>query len=242
MEKAKEEFQNREIEINKYFDFLTKLDNDVPTLHYTTLGVNQAHIIDSNLLKILKANGFLLIYNLVESVTRILLVEFLNSISKSNISFEKLNQDIQNLWIANKRFADKNIKNKSEETIFQEIYKEIVTNTFVSFTTEIKNNQGEITKEFIELSGNVDATKIRRLALKYGFDSKVGEAEKAGADLEEIRRKRNYLAHGRLSFMECGAKVSVIDMCKYKDNAIFYMHSIIMNIENHIISGKFKTF
>ncbi|OQX19705.1 MAG: hypothetical protein BWK75_05420, partial [Candidatus Altiarchaeales archaeon A3] len=138
---------------------------------------------------------------------------------KSKVSFKKLNQDIQKLWVENKRFADKNIKKKSEEIIFQELYNEIVSNPLVSFTTELKDDRGKVTKEFVKFSGNVNAKIIRDLATKFGFDSKVGdENEKAGADLEEIVIKRNYLAHGRMSFIECGGKVSVGDMCKYKDN------------------------
>lgn len=241
MKKAREEFLNRKSEIEKYFKFLSKLENDSPELHYSITGTQQVHKIDDELLKILKANGFLLIYNLVEAVTRILLIEFLDSITKSKVTVKKLNQDIQKIWIANKKFADKQIGNKSEEVFFQELYNEIVSNTLASFTTEIKNDKGEVIKEFVNLSGNVDADKIRRLASKYGFNSKVGPAEKAGADLEEIKRKRNYLAHGRMTFVECGGKVTVVDMCKYKDNAILYLNEIISNIEKHIKDKKFKT-
>ena len=142
--------------------------------------------------------------------------------------------------MSNKRFADKNLKNKSEEVIFQELYNEIVSNTIVSFTIELKDDRGEVINEFVKLSGNVDADKIRKLATKYGFDSKVGPAEKAGADLVTIKTNRNYLAHGIKTFTECGGKVSVIDMCNYKKNAILYLEKIISNIEKHIEEGKFK--
>jgi hypothetical protein len=240
MKKAKEEFESRKREIDKYFEFLSTLEHDKPELHYSLLGVNKVHKIEGELLQILKANGFLLIYNFVEAVTRITLVEYLNSISKSKISVKKLHEDIQRLWFENKKFAYKNIKNTSEEKRFQELYNEIVTNTIVSFTTELKNDRGEIIKEFVKLSGNVDADQIRVLAKKYGFDSKVGTAEKAGADLEEIKIQRNYLAHGIKTFTECGGKVSVIDMCKYKDNAILYLDNIISNIEQHIKNKKYK--
>jgi len=241
MKRAKEEFENRKIEIEKYFEFLSKLDNDNPTLHYSITGSEKLFVVDDELLKVLKANGFLLIYNLVEAVTRISLIEFLNSITKSKVPFKKLNQDIQRLWVANKRFADKSIKNKSEEVIFQELYDEIVSNTVISFTTELKNDKGELVKEFVELSGNVDARKIRKLASKYGFDSNVGNAnEKAGADLEVIKTKRNYLAHGRITFVECGKGYSVRQMCDYKDNAIIYLEKILSNIESHIDGKKYR--
>jgi hypothetical protein len=240
MEKAKEEFLNRKKEIEKYFDFLSKIEHDTPVLHYSLTGVSDIHEIDKELQKILKANGFLLIYNLVEAVTRITLIEYLNSISKSNISIKKLHEDIQRLWVSNKRFADKKIGNKSEEMIFQELYNEIVSNTLVSFTTELKNDKGEVIKQFVKLSGNVDADVIRKLAKEYGFDSNVGKAEKAGADLVTIRTNRNYLAHGIKTFTECGGKFSVIDLCKYKKNALFYLESILSNIESHIKGEKYQ--
>ena len=64
MKRVKDDFDKRKAELNDYFDFLSKIDKDKPTLHYYEIGVSQTkdytYAIDSELQKILRANGFLL--------------------------------------------------------------------------------------------------------------------------------------------------------------------------------------
>lgn len=241
MNRAKEEFKKRKREIEKYFDFLSKLDNDLPQLNFSNMGKALSYKVDEELLRILKANGFLLIYNLVEAVTKISLIEYLNSIEKSKTSFKNLEKEIQELWIENQLFADKKRGQKNNQTSFMEVYNEIVTKTIINFTKEIKDNKGEVVKEFVKLSGNIDARVIKELGTKYGFDAKLDDAgEKAGASLVEIKRKRNFLAHGRMTFVECGKEYSVQQMCTYKTNAITYLDAILNLIESHIKNKKFK--
>lgn len=241
MKKAKEEFEKRRLEIEEYFTFLKKLDYDSPKLIYSKLGTPETYKVNDELVKILKANGFLLIYNLVEAVTRISLIELLVSITNSKTKFNKLSDELQKLWILNKRFADKELKNKPEERVFHELYNEIISNAIIDFTLEIKDSKGEILKEFVSLSGNVDARQIRTIAEKYGFNSKLTSShEKAGADLQEVKTKRNYLAHGRITFIECGKDFSVSQMCGYKDNSLIYLENILINIEKFVKEKKFK--
>ncbi len=232
MKKANEDFVKRKAEIEKYFDFLSTLDKDKPTIHFSEKGVNKISKVDDELLKILKANGFLLIYNLVESACRNSLWEILSAIQGKKLSYKKLTEEAQLLWIKQKVKDLRNAKDETLEKHIQSIATEVINNALVEFKKET---------EFIDLSGNIDAQKIRTLAEIYGFDSKVGDAkEKAGADLEEIKKKRNHLAHGRVTFAECGKDYSVTQMCEYKKNAISYLESILSNIETYIKGGKYQ--
>ncbi len=249
MEIVKEDFDRRKAEINKYFNFLSKLDKDVttlkdaPKLRYREKGIYRNHTIDPELQKILKANGFLLIYNLVESFCRNSLLEILVSIENEKICLKDLTEQAQKLWITQNVKDLKEAKDNKIIEQFHTIAVNIIEETTINFKNIIEKmkdpeNQG---KDIFGLSGNIDARKIREIGSIYGFKSKLSNSkERAGADLLEIKSQRNRLAHGRTTFVECGASKSISQMIDYKNNAITYLKAILVNIENYINSSEFK--
>jgi len=233
MQKAKEDFDKRKLEIECYFDFLSKLDHDKVVLNFEELGVAKQHKIDAELGKILKANGFLLIYNLVESFCRNSLWEILSAINTESVGLKMLSEHTQLLWIKSKvKFYKESVNVSKLENHIHAIATDVINNTLISF------QEGS---EFIDLSGNIDKRKIQELAKMYGFDPVVAaDKEKAGDDLLAIKTTRNNLAHGRITFAECGKPVSIIQMIKYKDNAISYLEGVLSNIEDYIVNARFK--
>ena len=233
MQKAKDDFDKRKAEIEAYFDFLSKLDHDKVILHYEEKGVAQQHRMGDELGKILKANGFLLIYNLVESFCRNSLWEILSAINIESLDLKMLSNEAQMLWIKSKIKAYKDNANtdKLEDHIYS-IATDVINNTLIAF------KEGS---EFTDLSGNIDKRKIRELAKIYGFESVVSaEKEKAGDVLLEIKTTRNNLAHGRITFAECGKPVSIPQMIGYKNDAINYLEGVLDNIDVYISKSKFK--
>lgn len=66
-----QDFETRVEEVDKYFIFLESLINETTKLAVSdSAGKYKTQSIDSELAKTLKANGFLLLYNLVESTMR----------------------------------------------------------------------------------------------------------------------------------------------------------------------------
>jgi hypothetical protein len=67
------DFKKTKLEINKYFDFL-KTVNDlsigIPHIHYPIAPSIPSYKIDEDVSKILKANAFLMLYNLVEATIK----------------------------------------------------------------------------------------------------------------------------------------------------------------------------
>lgn len=242
MQKARDDFNKRKAEIDKYFDFLTNVDKDKPVLHYENVGKAEEYKIDDELLKILKANGFLLLYNLVESITRIALTQYLYTINDAKIPFNKLNKDVQKLWLKNRRFQENKISNISEEEYLFTVYNELVSKSIIPFKLEIKDGSGKITKEFIEFSGNIDVRKISSVVERYGILLDIDEnVKKQGATcLYQVKLKRNDLAHGRTSFADSTKNCSVKELCDYKDGALTYLEDMLLNIEKCAKSSKFK--
>jgi len=233
MQKAKDDFEKRKSEIESYFDFLHKLDHDKVVLHYEEKGAAKTHKVGDELIKILKANGFLLIYNLVESFCRNSLWEILSAINIENLDLKKLSHQAQLLWIKSKVKAYKENANATKlETHIHNIAISIINDTLIDFQEN---------SEFIDLSGNIDKKKIRELAQIYGFNPIVSaDKEKDGEVLLEIKTTRNNLAHGRITFAECGKPVSITQMIGYKNNTINYLEGVLNNIEDYITQSRFK--
>ncbi len=243
MEKARDDFEKRKLEIEKYFTFLNNVDKDKPVLHYEILGLSEQYKIDGELLKIFKANGFLLIYNLVESITRIALTEYLYAINDAKVPFDRLKDEVQKLWLKNRKFQEKKISNISEEDYLFMIHNEIVTNRILPFELEIKDKDGKVTKEFIEFSGNIDVRKINSVFEKYGILLNLNDdVKKQGSTcLHEVKMKRNDLAHGRTSFADSTKDCSVKQLCTYKDGALTYLEGMLTNIEECVKDGYYKS-
>lgn len=243
MKRVKDDFNKRKSEINRYFDFLEKLDKDRPRISFEEMGIHYTSPIDAELLKILKANGFLLIYNLVESFCRNFILEILTTVQGKNLTLKKLSQETQKLWIAQRvrDFKDPNTSTGKLEDCFYDMANSIINNTVIEFSTVINKIQNDERYDVFGLSGNIDKRKIQSLAKLYGFQSITPDAkEKAGADLEQIKIYRNKLAHGRITFTDCGKDKSVTQMVGYKNNAIEYLEEVLSNIENYITAKSFK--
>lgn len=242
MKMVKEDFNKRKTELNKYFDYLLMLDKDNPTLHFSDQNGQFIHKIDAELVKILKANGFLLIYNLVESFCRNFTTEILNVIEGKKLTLKKLSPEAQKVWILLKvkQFKDPSTSQETLEKCFHDMMCDIFNNTFIEFNTVTSKIKNEHYDAF-GLAGSIDKKKIQKLGYMYGFNPiTLPDKEKAGEDLSVIKQSRNKLAHGRITFAECGKDKSIKQMNDYKNNAISYLEGILSNVETYIKAKRFK--
>jgi hypothetical protein len=220
MKDVKRDFQERLDEINLYFSFLEKVILKEGTLLYAD---GTSENIDATLVKTLRANGFLLIYNLVESCIKKAIEEIYISMRRDNVEYDNIKEGIR-----------KEIINylRSSKT---------GTDSFVSSVNNIAEDIIEhcFSAETL-FSGNVDARKIREIAKKYGFSTHTNTARtKSGAKLLTVKTRRNDLAHGVYSFQECGKEYTIQDMLEIKNEVTSYLEQILDNIEIYIDNKEF---
>ena len=217
MNNTKIEYNKRLHEVEVYFETLELLDKGNCTIKCVDI-LEQETVkkIDSELSTILKANGFLLLYNLVESTIRKSLDAILFSIHTSSVTFDSLSEELRKLWIKQEG------KNANTKKII-EIANKILDKEFLFFE-----------KDCVDISGNIDAQKIREILRQLG-----GNEIKDGRYLKEIKDKRNNLAHGDFSFSEIGKDYTVKDLIKYKDETRDYLLKVLAEIELYINRKKF---
>lgn len=208
---TKNEFQKKASEIDEYFTHLESLQ-----------GLGE----QSEIYKILKANSFLMLYNIIESTIRSIIADIHDDINLSNIRYDECHHGIKAIWI---EYNYKKFKEKKAISI-AEIINNISNDIFsVDFTEYVKIKD--------DLSGSLDAQKIRQLASKYNFQP---NRLVRGRRLLRIKNNRNALAHGEVSFAEIGRNFDYPELNKFKRECILYLKEVLIIIERYLIEKTYK--
>ncbi|GIJ93588.1 MAE_28990/MAE_18760 family HEPN-like nuclease [Capnocytophaga stomatis] len=183
--------------------------------------------ISSGIFKILKANLFLMLYNLVESVVDNSLEDIHDAITNERIEFKDCIDEIKALWVD---FEHKKFEQTKSIGIIQKISSidsEIVAIDYNSYK-----------KRKTIFSGNLDAKKIREISEIYSINKNSGIQ---GARLREIKDIRNRLAHGEISFSDLGKNYSVLELEQYYKECKLYLEEYLLNVKKYINNKEFRT-
>ena len=217
MDKTKSDFNKRKEEINEYFLFLEILNSEKIYLKYTS-GIDTKEVsLSTKLQRIFIANTFLILYNLIESTIRNSIVEIYDKIQEDEVKYDNLSDNLKQIWLQKmtKRFNDSKISDKSITNNLHEIIKNIIEHEIIA-----------LTKDDIDISGNIDAREIRKLANKIGFNNTQN-----GSSLVTIKNKRNGLAHGDFTFYDVGKNYTIAELNNFKDETFSYLLEVVNNIE-----------
>lgn len=227
MDKAREVFDTRVEEIDIYFDFLfTVVDRKAQLSVAQPFGhgtVDQRELlpIRSSLVDTLKANGFLLLYNLVEASVRHALHAIRDHMSANGHHFDDLHNELQHYFSGLMRDDDMRGRiKKLREAARPPLAVAIINAGF----------------EANKLGGNIHFDELNKLAKRFGFsagqDPYLDEYQLA--PLREVKDRRNDLAHGTLAFLACGANVTIDQILAIKRAVVEYLDSLLRNIEAYL--------
>lgn len=231
-------FLNRVIEVNEYFTFLQKIDKKQPTLSYLDLEeiddgmqeVNKFMEINTELIKMFKANAYLILYNLIEASFREALWSILENIHEEELDYINMSDKIQQIWHNQQAWKHRDYTHNE--------FTKLIRNT----ADLILQNQISFNRDFVhkkQLSGNIDTKTIIKLSQLYGFDlPQINGQKKLNIDI--VKTKRNDLAHGNLTFIECGRDYSIEELVKIKDIIIEFMREILQNISQFVADKRYK--
>lgn len=238
------DFNTRVAEIEKYFEFIKHLEDDNRVL--TNYDKSNSISIDDDHLKIFKANGFLLLYNLIESTMLNSVVSIFDEIKVKGLSYNDLSEQVKKYWFKYKYKHDENMKLETLYNKFYIIVEDIVKNVTLELIDKL------------EYGGSIDAQRIKNLAKSLGvvFVHHGYNKDTHGKALVEIKQKRNSLAHGNESFANVGKDITyygnetvettgiVINsfgMKHFKDFTIEHLDKFIDSVETYIANETYKT-
>lgn len=219
------EFERRVKEIEGFFIALKALEEESPQ------SLNKPYF-NNEFVKILKANTIIIIYNLVESTVTGALTEIYDKIKEDNLTYSDVNAKIQQIWFSFK---------------FRQVYDPHAH--YISYKDQaLKIAESLLNKEVIEfdrkatsISGNLDAQKIRDICKEHGIYLVTPRKSQGGKQLERVKSLRNELAHGSLSFAECGRDLTYQDLSQIKDETISFLKGFLESIQSYYDEEKYRS-
>lgn len=160
--------------------------------------------------KTAKANGFLLLYNLMESTIGNAIEAIFDELRRGGVRFDDCRIEVQRVILNNLR---KHNVDRIHPKL-SDISLHIVTETF---------------RKKQLFSGNVDARKVRNTADEFGF-----AAPPNGHRLVEVKVARNDLAHGDKSFAEVGRDSTTVDLRQIESHVVDYLSEMLTSIETYL--------
>lgn len=204
-------FEDRKNEIEFYYSIMMDIDNN-------SCGIRT--IDNSKFVRILKSNFLLMLYNLVEACIVSGMLEIYESLKNSECGYDDLTEEIQKIW------SDTKIRNiyKSSAPIssyinsVQEIINQVITDQPIF-----------LNRAALNISGNLDAKKIKTLCDKHGIRYVVPD----GNCLKTVKEKRQNLAHGDESFGDCARDMTLSQLKDFKDGVFSFISAILKGMKNY---------
>jgi hypothetical protein len=224
MKATRDTYNERVCEIDFYYDALGQLDDEVSQ----TLGSSVEPLgkyKQDGFLKILKANALLMIYNLVESTVLNGIEEIYDKLKTNGATYSTVRKEIQDIWFSYKfkQVYDQKAHYGSYKDKALEIVNSIMTGETI-----------ELNRDALPLSGNLDADEIRKVCTTgHGISFRPDDSCKGGVRLSDVREKRNLLAHGTLSFSECGREYSLEDLVEIKKQTYGFLTGLLDGMKKY---------
>jgi hypothetical protein len=218
------DFEKRVTEIELFFKHLENLEVDGALLYFPNRTRRKTQPHNNELIKVFKANIFLLLYNLAESSIKQSLTEVYDTISSENLSYRDVIDEIKKIWISQNH---DNFRNMGTDNIFTAI------NQLATEIIDISFDSKKV------ISGNIDGRKIREFSAKHGFSDRTHRNANNGNKLYLVKTQRNNLAHGNISFAECGRNYGVGQLRDTKKEVILYLRNILRNIKKYLDDRKY---
>jgi hypothetical protein len=256
---VKLDFQERVTQINKYLTLVWISDSKFPWTNLESLRGNKitladgselelknllnsesSFLIDNQLVKILKSNSILLFYNLIEGTVSSLMNEFFGTINSDPHPFKQLQPPIKRIWLKYKhRSFNVGVKKYDDYILstIESILDEIVvigpkTISDDETGTRVIHNYDAYCSETNanDISGNLDARKIRELFDLYGLP----EISRPCNSMLRVKNKRNSLAHGNETFAQVGSSFTIEDLYKMKIEITSFLEYLVDEMENYL--------
>lgn len=183
---------------------------------------NRISISDRSLLtRILKSNFLLMLYNLVEACVVSGMLEIYEELKNNKYVYEELIDEVQKIW--SDHSIDEVYKSASPKAAYEDKVADIISQI-------ITNKPIFLSKSALNISGNLDAKKIKDLCDKYKI--RYNAKDKNGS-LKFVKEKRQQLAHGDDSFGNCARDITLSQLKETRDAVVDFMEGILQGMANY---------
>lgn len=206
-------YNDRKKEIEFYLSVIKQIDLDA-----TAISTND----NAMLLRIMKSNLILMLYNITEACISNGLREIFEQLSNDKLHYSQIIVELQHIWTNYeiKKIYGPTSPLKSYQNKATELIETVLNQSSIKF---------EFTKQLVNMDGNLDSKKIQEICNTY----KIRHKARSTPTLEKIKNGRNSLAHGSDSFSQYSQSLSVADLEKYKNDVLMFLQKILEGMKNY---------
>jgi hypothetical protein len=212
-------FVARRRELRLYLSFLRSID-----VTSASLSSPSTILVDAEVRRVMRASFFLVLYNAVESMVRGALDDLHAHFRATPIRFESLRQDWQ------QAIAKQQLRRLFTSFAGPGSHYERVANlmNMTALGTLPPHDPDEL-----PLSGNVDQDYVNKLCARHAIAFHPPRQCRGGTDLEVVRRARNDLAHGFISFADLGKDYTSDDLALIQRRSMLYLGAFLCAIRDY---------
>lgn len=236
IETSKEVVSERAKEIQRHLDFIKSIIDDKAD-RLARFDKKEAFKIihfclDRDFTKTQLATTYLMLYNLVEAVLTNIFLAVHEAIKLETVSYDELSEELKKVYLANFKSAIRNFENAQ----FVDVVHKESEKKLKFFITFFEHDKQSI------FNGNITNKIINNFLKKYGIEMAEHDRSisRSGICLEIIKENRNELAHGAISFIDCGQKTSVDELESYLIEVQEYLGAIIAGAETYLDNESYK--
>ena len=200
-------------------DFITSVEShrQIPILDPSTS--HQLNV-DLQMQCCLKAQTLILLYNMVESTTCECLNFIYDTVADEGLLYSDLTDKMRRMWTSSYKRAGR------EEHKWGEGLKMPLKAEFVGIATNT--------------SGNIDIRKIYDIFNDHGCVIAETKREEYGRSFLTVKNKRNLLAHGNVSFSQCGSTFLFSDLDKMRRDITDFLMIVIETTKLFVHNKEYK--
>lgn len=215
-------YKRRKEDVEEYFRLLCFLLSFETHRNISIQNIDTGNslVITQEMQCVAKAQSLILLYNLVESTVCDCLNAIYDAIQDESLIFGNVSDDIKNMW--RNYLKRKNLPEKTKND------------------NDIINMAIRFDSLAINISGSLDFRKIQEVFSKHGCLLDNSSRDTIAQSFLVVKNKRNLLAHGNISFSECGAHYLLSDLQKYKEHIVDYMQDVVNKTCDYIANKAYK--
>lgn len=177
-------------------------------------------VVDQQMQCCMKGQTLVLLYNMVESTICECLNYIYDAVADDELTYAELTDEMRNMWTASCRREGRTEYNWSEaaKMPLKVKFKELAINT----------------------SGSIDIRKIYDAFAKHGCTIVEDKRDECGRSFLTVKSKRNELAHGNISFSQCGSNYIFQNLDKMKEDILSFLGVVISTTKKFVEDKKYK--
>ncbi len=229
-------FDERLEEIGAYLDLLATLEHQVQD-GLPRIGGDEGTAVTVQQQQILYSSVYLQLYNLVESTATQCIQAISDAVKNCELQPKDLTPELRREWVKSAARTQEDLTCEKRLNAALELCNHFVQLLPIS-EFEVHSGGG----------GNWDDNAIEKAAKRLGIPLRLPrEASRGVKDrrwndkgaLAHIRTLRNRLAHGNVSFAECGRDVTIGDLRDLRDRTAAYLKEVLHHFESYIQGQEF---